>query len=546
MNDAAPSEQAGHSAGVIRFFDNTYTQVGSDFGGAGNLRGPDIHELNTPGHDGYTFLQDIFEIKKMDLEPYRGPKDGYVLDACFQEIDMRTKGVLFQWCALDHMPIWDTYMYLHGNQLNDSMPIAGNGTWDAPWDYFHINAVGKNMENDYIISGRHLNAVFKVAGNNNNLGRAPGDILWTLGGKRNSFEMLDNFNFSRQHTVRFRSTGKTETQISLFNNAYDGWFYTADYSEGQLISINNATNQARLIASYPSPEGERSFSQGSMQVLDNGNVFMGWGNRPYFSEHTSEGKPLYHAHYSGDVESFRIWKHPWKGYPKTQPKLVSYALAAGTRLFAYVSWNGATEVKAWAVYYSTSTRHGPWHKAGVLPKKGFETFVNITELEQSATNVTFKPFVYAEALDVEGRVMAKTNVYETYVPNKDYKKMCDETLCYKKRWETYDRVDSEADKIGTLDYTPGLYAAMFFLFTLELVSLAMGYAGWDWLFYRFDSRYYGQGMGMKRQRLRGSWDEKFHGRPGVNRLVSGPAPTIVSLNGRKGTGFTTKVSGFEV
>lgn len=563
MNDAAPTEQAGHSAGLVRFFDKTYTQVGSDYSAAGNLRAPDIHELNTPIQEqGETMLVDIYEVRSMDLRPYLGVLDGYVLDACFQEVSLRTKAVLFQWCALDHMPIWDTYIYLHipGTAgKNDSMPIAGNGTWDAPWDFFHINAVGKNLEGDYIVSGRHMDAVYKIAGLNNNLGIAPGEIIWNLGGKRNDFDMQDGFNFSRQHTVRFLSTGKTESTITLFNNAFDGWFYTSHYSTGQLISINNETMTARLVSEYSPPSGERSrsFSQGSMQVLDNGNVFMGWGNRAYVSEHSADGTPIYWAHFSGSVESFRAWKFPWKGYPTTKPKVVSYAYNGTKPLYAYVSWNGATEVAAWSLYYSESTRHGPWISAGTVVKDGFETRINFTELSQQRTN--FYPYVYAEALDKNGEVLATSEVCETFVPNKDFKKECNETLCYKKDWYKYQSEDSEAEGIPRNHGVTIWVLALLFV-ALELVSLVWSDWGLDWLQdVRSGRRSWRSArrsrLGTRRRRVirrisgsddgEQSWDEKSF-RPGTDRNPSGPAPLVVTVGGKTGTGFPMKASGFEV
>lgn len=58
-NDALPVAQGGHSSGNVRFFDNTYTEVGPDYGATNGLVGPDIHELNTPNFGtGSSFIQE--------------------------------------------------------------------------------------------------------------------------------------------------------------------------------------------------------------------------------------------------------------------------------------------------------------------------------------------------------------------------------------------------------------------------------------------------------------------------------------------------------
>lgn len=431
-NDARPVEQAGHSAGAIRFFDQTYTQVGPDYGAEGDLRAPDIHELNTPaGQKGETFIQDIYEMKNMDLRQYDGPEDGYVLDGCFQEVNIRTKAVVFQWCALDWMPLYDTYMYLHGvNSINYSLPIGGNGQMLAPWDFFHINAIARNLEGDYAISARHLNTIFKIAGKDNVHGLEPGSIMWRLGGKHSDFKM--DFNFSRQHTVRFHSTGTEESVLSLFDNAFDGWEKSSLWSSGKMFKVNNETMTASLITQYDDPDKQLSFSQGSLQLLDNGNVFIGWGNRHSFSEFTFDGQLLYHAEFTGDIETFRAWKHPWKGFPTYPAKVFGYAQNCSSPMYAYISWNGATEVQSWRLYSSWGTRHGPWHEVGTFEKTAFETFANISLTAKTPEYALYAPYMRADALGQDGEVLGTSGVAHTFVPKNDtvaWKFGCNETMC---------------------------------------------------------------------------------------------------------------------
>ena len=170
FNDAHPIQQGGHSSGVIRFFDNTYTEMGNDYGAANGVIGPDIHELNTPiAQNGDSFIQDVFTTVEMDLSDYGGPNSGYVLNCCFQEIQLRTGKLLFQWCSIDYVPLDDTYVNLAQSGLY-TLPVAGNGSQAAPWDYFHINSIGRNVEGDFVVSGRHTDTIYKIAGSSGSNG----------------------------------------------------------------------------------------------------------------------------------------------------------------------------------------------------------------------------------------------------------------------------------------------------------------------------------------------------------------------------------------
>ena len=135
-NDALPVlPQGGHSSGVIRFLDNTYSQVGPDYGATNGLVGPDIHELRTPNAgDGSSFIQDVYERTPYDMTAFNGTADGFIWDGCFQDRDFASGDVLFQWCSLDHVNPNETYAWPTNSNLYHN-GIDGNGTEGFPWDY---------------------------------------------------------------------------------------------------------------------------------------------------------------------------------------------------------------------------------------------------------------------------------------------------------------------------------------------------------------------------------------------------------------------------
>lgn len=387
---------------------------------------------------------------------YQGIKEGWVLDGCFQEIDVATGFQVFRWCGLDHMDIDNTLLYLNNQQnTNYSEGIGGKGIIQDAWDWMHFNAVDKNEEGDYLISARHLSQIIKVAGKDNVDGVKPGTVLWQLGGKRNDFTMEGDFSFSRQHMVRFLSTSGDETVLSLFNNGWvirnkDG--FTDHASSGQVIVINNNTMTARLLHEYVHPNADAGFeasltiAAGSMEVLPNGGCVVGWGTNPEISEYAEDGEVLFHAYYNNHTGyNYRSYKHEWVGNPQYPPKLVAYSRTCKTNattspLMAYVSWNGATEVAAWRFFVSTTTKHGPWIPAGTFARDGFETAADLTHAVV-ATMAGFSPYVSVEALDSSGGVIGTTSA-STFVPTAKYEGRCDELHCFQPEYFEYDKEDS--------------------------------------------------------------------------------------------------------
>ena len=152
---------------------------------------------------------------------------------------------------------------------------------------------------------------------------------------------------------------------------------------------------------------------------------------PEFTEHTSDGELVRDVQYSrldpehsfagsGSVSSYRIFKQSWHGYPTWPPEV---AISENGSL--WVSWNGATEVRSWAVYGShradaLGPESGSWsantdllmgmNPLQAIPREGFET-----EIPGGGSAA---PFVKAAALNAEGEIIGSTQTLETgWVPS---------------------------------------------------------------------------------------------------------------------------------
>ena len=429
-NDALPVlPQGGHSAGNVRFFDNSYQQVGGpDYGATNGLPGPDIHELRTPlAGDGNSFIQDSYANVTADLTAWNGSSTGNVWDGCFQEIDFVTRDVLFQWCSLDHVPLNDTYAFMTNDKIHYHNGIDGNGTASFPWDYAHINAIDKDTNGDFVVSLRHIHAIYKIAGNTTQSGVTPGDIIWQLGGHNNSFTYTSPFSFSWQHHASFQSTNGSLYDVTLFDNAFDGSLKqnTSTVSSGKWIQVDEVAMTANLVHQYTNPNNLLVASQGSVQALPNGNVMVGWGAIPYYTEYDINGNVLYHAHFGvanqNAMQSFRSWKYPWVSKPIDSPTILTYAQNCTGETYAYVSWNGATEVAAWRAH--TGSNNVSTAAFATLPdvnRTGFETRISLGNFTQ---------FAFIEAIDATGNVIGTSPVNATFVPAPQYAANCTETSC---------------------------------------------------------------------------------------------------------------------
>ncbi|MCJ1293684.1 hypothetical protein MMC34_005239 [Xylographa carneopallida] len=409
--------------------DQTYTQVAKvapSGAFAGQNLTQDLHEFNVIGTAGASALITSYVnfAHNVTYPACPGsPTTPFTKTGLFTEVS--TDGLdtaLFQWNAIDYVDPTDTYVCPGENNVG-----TGNNIGDG-FDFFHINAVDKDENGDYLVSSRHTSTLFKIAGNKNTEGLAPGSIIWRLGGKRNSFPVMDstvtgtpNLNFSFQHHARFRPS---INGVSLWDNANDNITpASAVASSGMSVTIStsNGTNTATLIEQYVSPDHQLDSSQGSHQFLPNGNHFLGLGSYPYVYEQTSDGTTVFYANWGVlPLQSYRAFKYEWVGKPPiTEIALFGYAQNCTAPAAFYASWNGATEVVSWK-YFTSSSENGTFALAATAVNNGtFETF----------TTASFNLFAYAIAYDDLGNMLGQTPTVSVFVPDAVLAPSCNAISC---------------------------------------------------------------------------------------------------------------------
>jgi hypothetical protein len=352
----------GYGQGEYVIFDHSYREIARVR--AGNGYKGDHHEFLITPED--TALITIYSKVQRDLSGVGGPVDGYVLDGIAQEIDIESGEVLFEWHSLEHVALEESYF--------EPPPDL-----KTSFDYLHINSIDVYDDEHLLISARRTSTVYKVD-------RKTGEVAWRLGGKKSDFDMGQGTRTDYQHDARSHPDGI----ITIFDN---GSVNGDVQSRGIVLKLDEDAMTASLLREYTHPDKIFSDTQGNVQVLPGGNMFMGWGSEPYFSEFSHDGKLIFDASFPPELESYRAFRFPWKGQPEDAPALVGES-GPEDKVTLYVSWNGATEVTSWQVLAGSSP--GKLEPVGSVPRKGFETALTLQ---------TNEPYVAVKATDSSGRVL---------------------------------------------------------------------------------------------------------------------------------------------
>jgi hypothetical protein len=231
-----------------------------------------------------------------------------------------------------------------------------------------------------------MSAVYKIQ-------RRTGRVLWKLGGKKSDFKLSGSASFYYPHDAQRAPDGS----LTIFDNRATA-LVKRGTSRGLRLNVDPKKRTVSVAAAFRHPTGSTATSQGNVGELANGNVFVGWGSSPWFSEYAPDGRILFAAHTrSSWNQSYRAFKADWHATPESDPA-ISARVGAG-RVAAYASWNGATEVVAWRLMGGADPDN--LSPIGTVPKSDFET-----KLGFAGTPA----FVEAQALDATGKVIGLSPV----------------------------------------------------------------------------------------------------------------------------------------
>ncbi len=375
------NEAAGVGTGQDVIVNSSYRLVKAI--SAANGLSADLHEFDlTPS--GTALITAEFPVYA-DATAVRGVANEVVLDSVVQEIDIPTGLVLFQWDSLDHVPLTAAYTSPPNAPKKKGGTPLPNFVWD-PYDYFHVNSVGLDLDGNLVISARNTWGVYKVD-------HHTGAVMWTLGGKLSTFRLGAGATFAFQHDVRVRAAG--DQLLSMFDDGA-GPPYVHSQSRALELRLNFKQKTATVVGQRLHTPPLLASYEGDDQRLSDADDFVGWGQEPYFSQFNSKGKLVFDARFVGSNITYRAYRFVWNGTPATPP---AFAVSRhGAKMTVYASWNGATGVAAWRVF--AGRRPSKMPAVATTLKRGFETAIHARAL----------PYVAVEALDAKGHPLARSPV----------------------------------------------------------------------------------------------------------------------------------------
>jgi hypothetical protein len=357
--------QVGFGQGEDLIYDSSYRPLARVR--AGNGYHADLHEIRlTP--QGTAWI-DAFDPIHMSLTSVHGASGGVLTDSIVQQIDIKTGLVMWEWHALGHIALNESY----------DLPVPHNS---YPWDYIHINSIDPGFSEDVLLSGRSTWALYDVD-------LRSGALTWRLGGSRSNFKLGSGVRFYWQHDAEFQPGGL----ISVFDNGSTP--PKERQSRSLLLLPDLATHTVALRKAFVNPvKVLLASSQGNTFALPGGAWLMGYGGLPNLTEFDASGHVLFDATLGKNVQDFRSYISSWSGQPTTSPSVVAAQATGKGTISVATSWNGATDVASWRVLAGSSpTALTP---VATAPRAGFETSIPVASAA---------PYVAVQALDGSGAVL---------------------------------------------------------------------------------------------------------------------------------------------
>ncbi|HEX2703517.1 MAG TPA: MFS transporter [Solirubrobacteraceae bacterium] len=335
-----------------------------------------LHEIVIKGNDAWVTANKNIP---RNLSKEGGAYNGALIDSAVQEYNLKTGKLLYTWDALKHIPPSESYATLPTNGF--------------PWDAYHVNSLQLIGNDTFLVSMRDTWAAYLV-----NI--KTGNIEWTLGGRQSSFKFASQAAFQWQHDVVLQPS----SEVTMFDDhccqlTGGGTYVPATGpSRGLVLKLNQQTHTATLVSQYGQARNENADYMGDVQPLSNGNVFVGWGSRPFLSEYSKSGKVLLDGYFPGSDLSYRAEVESWVGLPLTRPS--GAARRANGKTTVYASWNGATQVASWRVLAGPSASR--LTVAANTRDSGFQTAIALR-----SSSGTFE----LEALSASGRVLGTSKPF---------------------------------------------------------------------------------------------------------------------------------------
>jgi hypothetical protein len=358
----------GHGRGNDYIYSTSYEPVATVH--AGNGLQADLHEFDLTPQG--TALISAYEPIHWNLSSVKGSSDGLLDDCVVQEIDVKTGLVMFEWHALGHVALADSYA-----------PVPHLSS--TVYDFFHLNSIQPQADGDLLLDARNTWTAYMISA-------STGATLWRLGGKHSTFALGPGVRFAWQHDAEILPEG----DVSIFDD--EATPPESNQSRAITVALDLTTREATLARQLIHP-GVRILTQseGNAQALPGGEELIGWGEAGYVSQFSIAGALTFDMQLPTRDSSYRAYRFPWSATPAHAPSIAASAGASGTTVL-YASWNGATAVTGWRVFAGRSPT--ALAAVGEFPRDGFETEMTLD---------TTLHYLAVQALGPEGQVLGSSD-----------------------------------------------------------------------------------------------------------------------------------------
>lgn len=217
-----------------------------------------------------------------------------ISDNGYQEVTP-TGALVRQWYASDHIPLTEV-------PASWCSTATSAGLHDDP---YHVNSV-EPAGNDFLLSFRHLDAIYRASGTD-------GSIVWKLGGTPrtesltilNDPEFTGGSGFGGQHDARSHPDGA----VSLFDNGYHPDTALTHPPRAVRYAIDMGARTATLLERVTNPTSiPPALCCGSSRKLPGGNWLISFGIDNLITELTAAGAHVFSLTFPPGVFSYRT--HP--------------------------------------------------------------------------------------------------------------------------------------------------------------------------------------------------------------------------------------------
>ena len=302
-----------------------------------SLFGTVVDELLTvadPGAPGVSFPVDHHDLvplpdgaRAMLSYPVLEGQDLRVLGPGYLEDDEIADGVIQEVAADDSFRwSWSTSDHFGYDEVTFPIrwgPLDGHDGNEV--DVFHLNSLQRvdDGTGDYVVSGRHLDAVFRVD-------RASGEVDWVLSSlpAGGDYEIdkprLEIVGDPRGGPRRPHDARLNGDVLTMFDNRTG----TGQPARAVAYRIDAAAGTATLLWQIEQEAGLTSDSLGSTRITPAGTVVVSWGGaiQPVFGEYTTDGRPLIEITQVAGGNSYRFVEEP----PSAFSRDLLRAAAGGT------------------------------------------------------------------------------------------------------------------------------------------------------------------------------------------------------------------------